>query len=202
MKNMKKLMATAMVVAAATSTPALAMDFNPYVGLDYAYGNANYKSQSGVSGDDIFGNDFHGVNPYIGAQVHENVSVELGYLETGRKSKSFDAALLGGAGTATTETKLKGFHIDAVGNIPLTDKFDLLGNIGLARFKADVDIPVGGGATINTSDTDTAWRLGAGGLYSVSESIKIRSMARYNIVDWDDTAKGFWQLSAGLQYRF
>ena len=202
----KKLMLSAAVcaLAASSATPALSADLKPYVGMDFSYLNADYTNNNDIALDD----EFTGVNPYIGVQVHKNIGLEVGYLETGRTDKTFDGSgvFTGGGPGDTSDTKISGFHLDVMGSHNVTDKFEALGTVGIARFEADSELVVGGTPGV-AEDTDTAWRIGAGGRYAVTENFGLRSLIRYNLVDFNDgtstdTANGFWQANVGVQYRF
>ena len=202
-KQQKHILTAAFFLAASTATPALAADFKPYVGVDFSYLNADYENGVDLIADD----EFTGVNPYIGVQVHKNIGLEVGYLETGRSDKSFDGTAITVGGTAvggdSSSTKISGFHLDVVGSHRLTEKFELLGTVGVARFKADLETNTTLG---NTDDTDTAWRIGAGGRYALTDNVGLRTLVRYNLIDFDDggadSANGFWQANVGVQYRF
>ncbi len=193
-----------LAVASATAfTSAHAEELKPYIGLDATMINANYKTIGTVNQDDVLGNNFKGVNPYVGVQVNKHFGVELGYLHTGDQSKSFDSSVAGLApGTnVTTKADIKGFHLDAVGTYPATEKLDLLGSLGVARLKANITASVAGGS-ISGSETDTALRAGVGGRYALSDNLGVRGMLRYMKADFNDTTDGLFQYNVGLNYRF
>ena len=91
----------------------------------------------------------------------------------------------------------------------MSEKFEVLGTVGIARFELDSEFNVGGTPLV-ADETDTAWRVGAGGRYALTENLGVRSIVRYNLVDFntdlvgtnEDTANGFWQANVGVQYRF
>ena len=183
----------ALAIASATASPASAMDLKPYVGLDYNFSTFDVKSGFEL----LSSNNFHGLNPYLGLQVHDNVSVEIGYLQTGKRGITGEDAKL----------RLQGFHFDLLGHYPLTERFDLIGTTGIARLKGRASGDLGG-VTGTISDTETAFRLGIGGRYAITESVGFRVLGRYNFVGFDaiDTGEtatnGVFQVNAGLSYRF
>ena len=215
MNKQKHVFTAALFLAASTLTPALATptlasdfkltDLKPYVGVDFSYLNFDYTDSFGL--DLIAEDEFAGANPYVGFQVHDNIGLEVGYLETGRSDKSFDGTAITVGGTTiggnSSSTKISGVHFDVMGNYSVTDKFEALGTVGIARFEADIETNTSIG---NIDDTDTAWRIGAGGRYALTDNFGLRSIVRYNHIDFDDNAgdaaDGFWQANLGVQYRF
>ena len=173
--------------------------------MDFSYLNADYTNNNDTFLDD----EFTGVNPYVGVQVHKNVGLEVGYLETGRSDQTFDGTAIGGGAGDTSDSKIKGFHFDVVGSYNVTEKFEALGTVGIARFELDTDFNLGGTPVV-IDETDTAFRIGAGGRYALTENIGVRSILRYNAVDFkstvggvtSDTSNSFIQANVGLQYRF
>ena len=191
----KKLFLGAAITALAASTAnvANASDIKPYIGLDYSLVNVSYEASSGAASDEFWAETGHGLNPYVGIKVHENIGLELGYLATADAGKT--------TSTTSTDVNVSGFHLDAVGNYQINEKFDLIGTVGFARLKAEAKVKVGAISAV-ADDTDTAWRIGAGASYDLNETTAIRSILRYNFIDWEDSANGFMQANVGLQYRF
>lgn len=182
--------ATAALTTATYGASAKATDLETYVGIDYSFVNVSYEL---ATSDDSWAESAHGLNPYFGVQVHENIGIELGYLTTADAGKT--------TSTASTDISVSGFHLDAVGSYPVNDKFNFIGTVGLARLKAEAAVKVGS-LSLVADDTDTAWRIGVGGSYDVAENVAVRSILRYNFIDWEDSVNGFVQANIGLQYRF
>ena len=197
MNKQKHVFTAALFLAASTLTPALATpasaaDLKPYVGLDYALIHQNNGSADGSNFN------VNAINPYVGVQFNRYFAAELGYLDSDRDGSTFDGTALGGGPGDTENTKVQGFHLDALGSYPLTQRFDAIGTIGLARAKGRSDLTLGG-APFVAEETDTVFRLGVGGHYAVTEHVGLRSIIRRNFASDLDN---FWQANVGVQYRF
>lgn len=194
MKN--RILAVATFAAILTATAAQASEFKPYIGMDISGVRVDYESVNGISGDELFADSAVAVNPYIGVDLHKNFAVELGYFQTGSEKKNVSGILLGGQPLESTEMRVKGFHIDAVGKHAVNDKLNLLGSLGIARIQADTKATVAG-VTESFDDNDTVWRLGFGADYKLHENWSLRGMVRYmNVED------GLMQYGVGVSYRF
>ena len=187
-----------MSLAAIGATQA---EVSPYVGVELSAMSVDYDNGLDV----ILADNFKAVNPYVGFQINENFAIETGYLQTNSQGKSASGTINGTAVTADTNLKIKGFHIDAVGRKNISDKFDLLGSVGIARLKANLDINVTAGsltAAASGNDSDTALRLGAGGEYALTDNVSLRGMARYMKVDFSNVSKNLTSVGIGLNYKF
>lgn len=174
-------------------------DIRPYIGADIGYMSADYKTESGINYGDLLDDSFASINPYIGLELNKHVSVEVGYMQTGTGKKSYSDSGV----TLDSKLKVKGYHADVIGRYPIADKIDLLGSVGIARLKANVSYTINSGATsAKDSANDTAWRLGVGTAYHLTDNVQARAMLRYMKVDFSDTTDNLTQASMGLSYRF
>ena len=138
-----------------------------------------------------------------GYRYNKNVAVEAGYFDLGQFG--FTAATAP-AGTLTGKIKLKGLNLDAVGTLPLTEKFSALGRLGL-NYAQTRDSFIGtGAATVlnpNPSKNQINYKLGAGLQYDLTQSLGMRVEAeRYRINDAVGNRGDVDMYSLGLVYRF
>tara|TARA_R110000868_G_scaffold138329_1_gene352313 strand:- start:34022 stop:34642 length:621 start_codon:yes stop_codon:yes gene_type:complete len=203
--NFKSVGAGVLASLVATGANAEEMTFKPYAGFDLSMISADYKTTDGVSYGDVFADNFLGLNPYIGADINKNFSVEIGYMRTTEKSKDLGSVTTG-AGTISGETamKLKGFHIDAIGKHAISEKVNLLGSVGLARLKAEAELKLtgAGSATVKGDQSDTAFRAGVGAEYALNDKMRMRGMVRYMHTDFAGTTDNLMQYAVGLNYSF
>ncbi len=228
---MKSTISLIAILAASISTSAIAADTNtslngwsirPYVGLEYNYISANIKKQS-ADFDSNGTNDFsgklntsgyHAVVPNIGARIGNHLGFELGYLRSSEESKSLSGTDFLAGTSGTNDTRITGWHIDANGYLPLADKLEAIGSVGVGRYKAKTTvngtIVAGGFALANGSasddSSDTALRVGAGLQYAVTDHVNLRGMVRYVDVHFKDSgdklADGAWTGAVGINYAF
>ena len=144
-----------------------------------------------------------GYKLFGGYRYNKNVAVEAGYFDLGQFG--FTAATVP-AGTLTGKIKLKGLNLDAVGTLPLTEKFSALGRLGL-NYAQTRDSFIGtGAATVlnpNPSKNQINYKLGAGLQYDLTQSLGMRVEAeRYRINDAAGNRGDVDMYSLGLVYRF
>ena len=138
-----------------------------------------------------------------GYRYNKNVAVEAGYFDLGQFGFTATTAP---AGTLTGKIKLKGLNLDAVGTLPLTEKFSALGRLGL-NYAQTRDSFIGtGAATVlnpNPSKNQINYKLGAGLQYDFTPSLGMRVEAeRYRINDAVGNRGDIDMYSLGLVYRF
>jgi len=212
---MKKVFSTMAIFAAfipdAHAEPSFI--FKPYVGFDlqrsvYDYNN-NYDIGGGFSldGDTLLEDSLNGANIHIGARLHKNLGLELGYFRTQEEGKSIATGTVVGKGLVAatdfdTDIKLNGFTLDALGYIPLTEKLELIGTGGVSWTKGEVTltIPTVGNESVNESEI--GFRIGGGAQFNFTDNINARALVRYQTADFDDVADNAWTGTVGLNYSF
>lgn len=194
--NMNQLKINALLGLATLTTVASvsahAGELKPYIGLDAGIVNAQYGSISGVNLDAIAEERFKVLNPYVGVELNDKLALELGYFRTSEEDKDL--------GTVTTSIRFSGIHLDAVGSLPVNDKLDVLGTVGLAHVKAEIG--ASGTVTGSGSDTEIAPRVGIGARYALSDKVSARAMLRYTKTDFDGEVDGLMQYGVGVAYHF
>lgn len=203
------------------SLVALAVIASPFAIADDSgwYGGANI-GQSKATIDDaritssLLGSGFSGVSiadenrdlgfkVFGGYQFNKNFALEGGYFDLGRFGFM---ATTTPAGTLSGDIRLKGLNLDAVGILPLTEKFSVFGRIG-ANYAQATDSFAGTGAVRvlnpNPSTRETNLKLGVGLQYALTESMAMRAeVERYRINDAVGNKGDVDLVSVGLVYRF
>ena len=137
-----------------------------------------------------------------GYKFNKDFALEGGYFDLGKFG--FSATTLP-AGILSSNIKLDGMNLDVVGFLPMTEKFSVLGRIGLNyaeakdSFSGTVALPV----NINPSKRDTNYKFGFGVQYDSTQSLGMRAEAeRYRINDAVGNKGNIDLVSVGLVYRF
>lgn len=138
-----------------------------------------------------------------GYQFNKNFALEAGYFDLGRFSF---AATTAPPGTLNGNIRLRGVNLDAVGILPLTEKFSALGRIGLNYAQARDGFSGTGAVFVtnpNPSKRDTNLKVGVGLMYAFTDSLAMRLEAeRYRINDAVGNRGNVDMVSLGLVYRF
>lgn len=165
MKNV--LFAAAAAAAVLVAAPAFAQDASSDVQW---YGSLGYTFYD----TDIGGAQLGAVQGRLGARFHNYFGIE------GEGAIGVDNDSVAG-----TSVKLNNSEaIYAVGFVPLTPQFDLIGRVGLGSS----DFKVGG-----VSNSDTSVNYGAGAQWSFDDSNAVRG--DYTRVDGDNATSDVWSLS-------
>lgn len=189
---MKPLYTISAITAILLSTSAQADDFfiKPYVGAEYQFTHIDYKDGN----EDLAPQNFNAANGHIGARVHKNLGFEAGYTQSATATK--DNVL--GSGL-DVKMHFQAVNLDALGYLPIGDgKTELIGTAGAVYTKLHSSVTGFG----SSSDHETKPRFGLGAQYWISDNFNVRGIARYQIVDFDDTAKGAVTGNIGINYQF
>lgn len=144
-----------------------------------------------------------GYKLFGGYQFNKYFALEAGYFDLGK----FDFTSTGvPAGTLSGNIKIKGVNLDAVGILPITEKFSAFGRVGANYAKVE-DSFVGGGSLTalnpNPTKRDTNYKLGLGLQYAFNDALAMRVEAeRYRIDDAVGNDGDIDLISAGLVFRF
>lgn len=180
--------------ANAGTTRATIDDTRIISGLQGAgFGSATVQDDDSDAGFKVFG----------GYQLNKNIAVEGGYFDLGKFGYS---ATTVPPGRLNGEIRLRGFNLDLVGKLPITDKFSVLGRIG-ANYAEARDTFSGTGAVRvlnpNPSKYDTNAKLGLGLQYDFTDAWSMRAeIERYRINDAVGNRGDVDHISVGLVYRF
>jgi OmpA-OmpF porin, OOP family len=144
-----------------------------------------------------------GYKLYGGYRFNRNFALEGGYFNLGKFA--FTATTVP-PGTLTGNIRLQGLNLDAVGILPITERFSAFGRAGL-NFAQARDSFAGTGivnvTNPNPSKRDTNYKLGLGLQYDFTDSLGMRLEAeRYRINDAVGNKGDIDLFSIGLVYRF
>ena len=144
-----------------------------------------------------------GYKLFGGYQFNKYFVLEAGYFDLGKFE--FTAATVP-AGTLRGNIKVKGLNFDAVGILPITEKFSAFGRVGLNYAEAE-DAFTGTGlvnvSNSNRSKRDINYKFGLGLQFHFTKSLGIRTEAeRYRIDDAVGNKGDIDLFSVGLVYRF
>lgn len=140
----------------------------------------------------------------LGYQLDARWAIEAGYADLGKVSYNATGTSAGAPITASETARLKAWNINAVGKIPVSDSFSLLGKVGFSRVDMtnNAIFPIGAaGASWVNSNT-----LVTGITYGLAMKIDINKQlaARADMDSYDTgVATGrvnVWTL--GLSYHF
>ncbi len=154
---------------------------------------------SSISNDD----SDTGYKLFAGYKFNRNFALEGGYFDLGRFGYS---ATTVPAGTLNGKIKLNGLNLDAVGILPINQKFSAFGRVGVNYADAK-DSFSGTGAVVvtnpNPSKREANLKLGLGLQYDFTRSVGMRAeVERYRINDAVGSKGDVDMISAGLVYRF
>ncbi len=144
-----------------------------------------------------------GFKVFGGYEFNRWFSLEGGYFDLGKMG--YTAATLPG-GTLEGQIKVQGVNLDAVLNIPLTEKFSVFGRAGVIYADAK-DTFSGTGAVIvvnpSPSEKATNYKYGGGLQYDFTKSFGMRAeYERYRINDAIGNKGDIDLASIGLLFRF
>lgn len=199
-------------LAIITSPFAMAGDLGWYIGgnvgqsrakIDDARITSNLLGGGFTTTSIVDDNRDTGYKLFGGYQYNKNFAVEAGYFDLGKFGY---AATVVPAGTLTGAIKLKGLNLDAVGTLPLTEKFSVLGRLGFNYAQARDTFTGTGAVNVlnpNPSKNQVNYKFGAGLQYDFTPSLGMRLEAeRYRINDAVGNRGDIDMYSLGLVYRF
>jgi OOP family OmpA-OmpF porin len=173
-------------LAAIASPGAMADDSGWYLGGNLGQSKSHLDSNSRDTGYKLFG----------GYQFNPNFALEGGYFDLG--SFAFTASALP-PGALNGNYRVQGLNLDAVGILPLNEKWSAFARGGLNY--AEVKDSYSGSAS--RSNRDTNYKYGLGLQYAFTPALDLRLEAeRYRVQDGVGNKGNIDLLSLGLVYRF
>ena len=199
-------------LAAIASPFAAADDFGWYAGANVGQSRAKIDDEritsglldSGFATSSINDDDRHtGYKIFGGYQLNKYFAVEGGYFDLGKFGFTANTVPLG---TLNGNIKLRGVNLDAVGILPVTEKFSALARIGVNYARSEDTFSGTGQVTVidpNPSKRDTNLKIGLGLQYAFTEALGVRAeLERYRINDAVGNRGDIDLASIGLTYRF
>lgn len=191
---------------------AMAQDTGWYGGANIGQSNASIDDarisndllSSGLATTSIADNDRdRGYKLFGGYQYNKNFAVEAGYFDLGQFGFVANTAP---TGTLSGNIKLRGFNMDAVGILPITEKFSAFGRLGVTYAHTDGAFAGSGAVNVldpNPSTRDTNLKVGLGVQYAMTDALSLRAeIERYRINDAVGNKGDVDLASIGLVYRF
>lgn len=192
---------------------ALAEESNWYIGGNLGQSRANIDDEritskllgSGLASVSIADDNRHtSYKLFGGYQLNRNLALEAGYFNLGQFGYT---ATTVPAGTLTGKIKLKGLNFDVVGSMPVSEKFSVLGRVGLNYAQAKDDFTSTGAVPAPTTPSPGKsalnYKAGMGLQYNLGKSLGLRAEAeRYRIDDAVGNKGDINMFSLGLVYRF
>ncbi len=144
-----------------------------------------------------------GYRLYAGYQFNRYWALEGGYFDLGKFGYTANTVPLG---SLTGDIRLKGWNLDLVGTLPLSERFSLLGRVG-ANYADTNDTFTSTGAVrvINPNPTarETNYKFGLGVQYAFNDALALRVEAeRYRINDAVGNNGHVDMATVGLVYSF
>jgi OmpA-OmpF porin, OOP family len=200
------------VMAALASPAAMTADSGWYGGLSIGRSSASIDDEritSGLLGSGFTTNsisnddaDF-GWKILAGRKFNRNFAVEGGYFNLGEFGFT---ATTTPAGTLTGAMKVQGLNLDAVGILPISEKFSALGRVGLTYIEAKDTFSGTGAVAVtdpNPKKSEANWKIGAGVQYDLTPALGLRAeYERYAVNDAVGNDGHVDLLSVGLVYTF
>ena len=213
MKVIRASVTLGLVALTAVAAPfAMADDSGLYVGGNIGQSRATIDEEritNSLTGAGFTTTGFEddnrdlGYKLFGGYQFNKYFALEAGYFDLGK----FDFTATGlPPGTLSGNIKIKGVNLDAVGILPITEKFSAFGRVGANYAKVE-DSFVGSGSLTalnpNPTKRDTNYKLGLGLQYAFNDALAMRVEAeRYRIDDAVGNDGDIDLISAGLVFRF
>ena len=144
-----------------------------------------------------------GYKVFGGYQLNRNFAVEGGYFDLGQFSFTANTVPLG---SLSGNIKLKGFNLDIVGTVPLTERFSAFARVGANATQAKDTFDSTGlvfVANRNPSKRETNMKFGGGLEYAFTDALSMRAeVERYRVNDAVGSRGDIDLASIGLVYRF
>ena len=184
---MKKLVGTMMVAASAlvVAGNANALEYNPYVGVDYVNSDVSTKGAQNYKPHFDGGSINVGMNvgKYFGAEVFAQAT------DTDKRSDG-------------TKANFRAWGVDAYGYLPFGCdlKFALLGTVGVGEYTFHGKNKFEGAKT--ETDHGWGWRVGAGAQYAFTDKVAARAIVRNVNFDSLPGIDHMIEYVAGVRYTF
>lgn len=216
--TIRKLFSAAAVLLPLCSGAAQAQSQGWYIGAGAGQSKVNNASCSDLNG--VFDPGFSctsndtstGWKLFAGYQFNPYLAAEGGYVDLGNFKASASGRVTGIPATASGSDKASGFSLDAVGTLPISEQFGLLGRIGIFAWSLDASATAsagGGGApgasaSLSDKPSGTSLDFGVGVKYDFTRDVGVRAeFQRFQSIGNDNTGKSDIDLiSASLLYRF
>ena len=206
------LVALAALAATFASSFAMAEDAGWYGGLNGGQSRAKIDDlrinsgllNGGFTSTTISNDDRHsGYKIFGGYQLNKNFALEGGYFDLGKFG--FTAVTVP-TGILRGDIKVRGVNLDALGMLPLTDRFSAFARVGVNYAEAKDTFSGSGLVRLlrsNANKREANVKYGAGLQFAFTERLSMRAeVERYRINDAVGNKGDIDLASLGLVYRF
>lgn len=177
-------------VACLFSFAANASEYKPYVGLDYAFSNANIKKEYNLE------KNYNSGIINAGVKMGDYVGLEAFFQQSSEEKKRLSAV-------EDVKSKFNAYGLDVYGYMPVpecNETFNLLGSLGIANYNIEAKYN-GVGAEGKVDKNRMGYRAGVGAQYNFSENWAARVMGRYTYLG-SKSLKDLKEVTAGVRYTF
>ncbi len=148
-------------------------------------------------------NNALGFKVFAGRSFNPYFAIEGGYFNLGKFGFTANTTP---DGSLNGTIKIQGLNLDAVGTLPITDKFSALGRVGFT-YTQSRDAFTGSGAVAvgdsNPKESEGSYKLGLGVQYAFTEALAMRGeWERYRVNDAVGNHGDVHLFSVGLVYAF
>lgn len=144
-----------------------------------------------------------GFKVFGGKQLHPNFALEAGLFDLG---KFGFAATTTPAGSLDGSIRVRGLALDAVGILPINERFSALGRFGLTYAQARDSFSGTGAVFVNSANprhSGASYKVGVGLQYAMTDALGLRAeVERYRVDDAVGHRGAIDLFSIGLVYRF
>ncbi|MDR1026530.1 MAG: porin family protein [Lactobacillus sp.] len=193
---MKKTLGTMMVAATALviAGNANALEYNPYVGVDYSHSKTNVRMGGG---NGHFGPHHDSAIVNVGMDIGKYFGTEVFYQRSGTDKRNKH-----GNEFNTIKTWFRAYGIDAYGYLPFGCdlKFALLGTVGVGEYNMHSKQKRSGGK--DETDHGYGWRAGVGAQYRFTDTLSARALVRNVNFEGIHDVDHMFEYVAGVRYTF
>lgn len=194
----------------AQDAPKYDLTSNWYGGLNIGLTDENINDGA-IATDEMGGgltsltDDHHdnGYKLFAGYQLNNNFALEAGYFDLGQFGSR---AVKGQEGSLKTRAKTRGFNVDLVGSLPMTEKLSAFARAGAHYYEAKDRFQGGDGyvvSDVHRRERDVDFKWGGGLQYDFTQKFAMRLEAeRYAINDVMGNNGKISMYSLGALYRF
>ena len=214
MKSARAAGKLGLVALAIIASPVAAADDEPnwYGGVGLGWSRARIDDDriragfvgSGLTVDSIDDDkNGLGLKVFAARQFNKYFALEGGYFNLGKFGYTANTTP---NGSVNGTIKLQGLNLDAVGTLPITEKFSALGRVGVTYVQTRDTFTGAGAATVSDGDSkknEGNYKLGLGVQYAFTEALAMRGeWERYRVNDAVGNRGDIDMLSIGLVYHF
>ena len=166
-------------------------NLTPFVGPGLAIGSTSVDDKD------------RGWKLYGGYRLTPNFALEGGYYDLGKFNYRYNTVPLGSFGG---EMRVRGLNLDAVGIVPMGDRFSVFGRIGAAYSDVRTDFSRSGAVgpiALDSSQRKLGPKIGVGLQYAFTDRLSVRGeIERYRVKDPVRNRSNIDMASVGLVYYF